>query len=209
VIGFNISTFAAGSDTTASTLTALFYYILHNTKVLAKLHDELQNVVTGETLTSKIPYTSLSQLPYLDATIKESMRIFPAIGFRLERVVPSPGLEICGTLLPTGTIIDCDMRSIHNNEDVFGADTSSFKPERWLEASLNGRRKMERSLLTFGSGKRMCIGNHIAIMEIKKLVAAFVLGFDMELQDPHVDIGLRPTAISFPDRLFVTFQPKR
>ena len=179
VIGFNISTFAAGSDTTASTLTGIFYYLLHNKQVLGELRSQLHKVAASTGHHKRIPYVELCKTEVLDAIVKESMRCSPAIGFRFERVVPAPGFKISGTFLPQGTIVDCDMRAIHKNKDVFGEDAEIFRPERWIEASPERRRRMERSMITFGSGKRMCLGKEIALMEIKMLISAFVMRFEV------------------------------
>ncbi|KAL6411019.1 pisatin demethylase cytochrome P450 [Ilyonectria robusta] len=79
--------------------------------------------------------------------MKEAMRIHPAVGFPLERYVPSGGAEICGHKLPAGTNVSISAPVIHLNKDVFGEDAIEFRPERWLEASPEQLRIMDRSFL--------------------------------------------------------------
>jgi cytochrome P450 len=68
---------------------------------------------------------------------------------------------------------------MHLNPKVFGADAELFRPERWLEASAEQLRVMEVAHIGFGRGRRVCIGQHIAMMEIKKVLGTVVRGFEV------------------------------
>lgn len=81
------------------------------------------------------------------ATMKEAMRMHPAVGFPLERFVPAEGAEVCGVMLPAGTNISISAPVVHMNTDVFGIDAAEFRPERWLEASPEQLKMMDRSFL--------------------------------------------------------------
>lgn len=80
------------------------------------------------------------------AVINEAMRIHPATGFMLERIVPAGGTELCGTHLPEGTIVGVNSWVIHHNKDIFGADVDAFRPERWLEGSPDKIAEMNRNM---------------------------------------------------------------
>ena len=72
---------------------------------------------------------------------------------------------------------------IHRNESVFGPDANEFKPERWLTTDTEALSKMERAFMPFGQGARTCVGKHISLLEITKLVPEFVQRFDFKLAD--------------------------
>lgn len=64
-----------------------------------------------------------------------------------------------------------------NDTAVFGADADIFRPERWLEATDQQWREMDRASLAFSYGPRICTGRHLANIEMKKVVAAIIMAF--------------------------------
>lgn len=142
--------------------------------------------------------------------MKEAMRLHPGVGFPLERYVPAEGATICGVNLPGGTIVSMSAPVIHHDESVFGTDAGTFRPERWMEASPEQLKIMDRSFFAvslpvlssslimniaedysqFGSGARTCIGKNISIMEMGKFVPQILRHFDLEWASakPHWDI---------------------
>ncbi|KAK5698565.1 hypothetical protein LTR17_023555 [Elasticomyces elasticus] len=85
---------------------------------------------------------------------------------------------IAGTHFPEGTSVGCMPAALHLNPAVFGEDAHEYRPERWLLADPEGLRKMESSHMGLSRGRRVCLGQHIAMMQMKKVVAAMVLNFD-------------------------------
>ena len=93
----------AGSDTTAITLSAILYHLLRNPTTLRKLNEDLDNFYGGQGRNSRsITFKVSQELPYLQAVIKEALRIHPATGLPLERTVPVGGAEINGYFFPEG-----------------------------------------------------------------------------------------------------------
>lgn len=174
VISLLMSMIAAGSDTVAITSTAAMYYLMKNPKVSTKLQEELE----AGNLSTPIPaYSQISKLPYLHAVIKESMRLFPNLTHPLERLVPSGGVSMAGIFLPQGSSVGSLQLAMHLNPQVFGEDADAFRPERWLEADAEELRVMEMAHLGFGRGRRACIGQNIATMELKKVVSAMLMKY--------------------------------
>ncbi|KAL8959348.1 MAG: hypothetical protein Q9193_003776 [Seirophora villosa] len=100
-----ISNVVAGPDTTSGSLNAAIYYLWRNPRVLARLRDELDNWVASQakrTVASVISMPEAQELPYLQAVLKETMRIFPGFGNNLLRVVPVGGLTIADQVFPGG-----------------------------------------------------------------------------------------------------------
>lgn len=79
--------------------------------------------------------------------MKEAMRLHPGVGFPLERFVPPEGAEICGRRLAGGTNVSISAPVIHHLTDIYGEDADSFRPERWLEASPEALKAMDRYFL--------------------------------------------------------------
>lgn len=79
------------------------------------------------------------------------MRVHPSIGFPLERVIPKEGAVICGTHLPGGTNIGMSAPVVNCDKGIFGEDAEVFRPERWLDASMEEIRNMERAFFSVSS----------------------------------------------------------
>ncbi|KAJ0426573.1 hypothetical protein BJY00DRAFT_298131 [Aspergillus carlsbadensis] len=188
ILTMAVSMAFAGSETTAISLAAVFYYLLKNPRYMQRLREELNAAVKDGTIVNRptglVSWAESQKLPFLDACIKEAFRIHPAAGLHLERVVPASGIEISGHFIPGGTIVGCTPWVIHRNEDIFGLDVDKFKPDRWLVTPADKLKVMNGMMLQFGSGSRTCIGKNISLMEIYKLVPSFLRRFDVQLAYP-------------------------
>lgn len=118
-------------------------------------------------------------LPYLGAVIKEALRLHTPVGLILERLVPAGGVTVSQREFPEGTIVGCNPHVIHRSKAVYGKsyDVDEFWPERWLEADALTKSDMDRFFMAFGSGKRVCIGRNISMLEIYKLVPLLLARF--------------------------------
>lgn len=192
----------AGSETTAISLSSVFYFLLKNPAALAALRAEIDAAgadgLFSDYDTGLVTWHEAQRLPYLDAVVKEAFRLHPAPGLPMERVVPKGGLEIAGRFVPGGTIVGCSAWVYHRNEDVFGADVEAFRPERWLVGEGagvpedEGRRGVEEKrvkamngmMLQFGMGSRTCIGKNISLLEIYKLVPSMLRRFEVSYSPP-------------------------
>ena len=183
VLSMAVSMAFAGSETTAISLAAVFYYLLRNPESRSKLLDEMDNAARSGFIQDRpgrlVSWTESQRLPYLDACIKEAFRLHPAAGLPLERVVPPSGAWICGHKIPGGTIVGCNAWVIHRRTEVFGENVDDYQPERWLEVSKEKRKEMEATMFHFGMGKRTCIGKNISLLEIYKLVPSFLRRFEV------------------------------
>jgi len=185
----------AGSETTAISLSSVFYYLLKNPDKMEKLVDELDEKAKEGLFSNYdsglVTWTESQKLPYLDACVKESFRVHPAPGLPMERIVPAQGAEIAGHHIAGGTIVGCSAWVIHRRPEIFGDDVDAFRPERWLidetkdkEAEEKRIKEMSGSLLHFGMGARTCIGKNISLLEIYKLVPSVLRRFEVQLEDP-------------------------
>jgi len=150
VVSMATSNIFAGSDTTAISTRAILYYLLKNPESLGKLRDEIDLSWRGGRLSDPAKLSEADNMPYLQAVMYEALRLHPAVGMSLPRVVPPGGCEIGGKFLPAGvkfmetwslslhancalqTVVGVNPWVVHRNREVFGEDVESFRPERWL-----------------------------------------------------------------------------
>lgn len=183
----------AGSDTTAISLAAVFYFLLKSPECYQKLNREIDDAISAGLISDAggiITWTDAQKLPYLHACIQETFRMHPAIGMILERLVPPQGMEICGRFIPGGTIVGCNPWVMHRRQEIFGEDVDTWRPERWLvnpadtAADELRLKKMNNVMFQFGGGSRTCLGKHIALLEMYKLIPSFLRRF--EVRNPHI-----------------------
>lgn len=186
----------AGSDTTAISLRALFYYLARNPKCLTRLLQEIDERDEAGKLSASVTFAESQDMPYFQACLKEAMRMHPAVGLSLERVVPIGGITISGHFIPAGTIIGANPWVVARDKEVYGEDADIFRPERWLdlwrvvdaggkqaEAAQEKLRCMERNFLAFGAGSRTCLGKNVSLMEMNKFVPQFLRLYAFKLVD--------------------------
>lgn len=189
VLSASTSLVNAGSDTTAISLSAVFYYLLKNPAIYRKLMTELDAAAAddSQSLFSQttpdghglVSWAASQKLPYLDACITEAFRLFPAVGLLLERHVPAQGATICGQRIPGGTIVGCNAWVLHRRPEVFGDDVDEYRPERWIDANPAKLKEMRATMFQFGAGARTCIGRNISTLEMYKLVPTFLRTFEV------------------------------
>ncbi|RMZ42415.1 hypothetical protein AFCA_010022 [Aspergillus flavus] len=179
-VGNNIM---AGADTTVISLSAVIYSLLKNPGTETKLREEIDTLAAAGKLSNPVTFEQARHMPYLQACIKEALRVHPAVGRPLLRVVSPEGLTIAGQYFPGGAIIGINAWVAHYNEDIFGRDATTFRPERWLESDKEKLSVMEQSLLAFGAGVRTCIGKNLSMLEMSKVIPELYRQFEFELSE--------------------------
>lgn len=102
VLGTCRDNIGAGSDTTGISLTAVICHLYRNPNALLTLRHEIDKAESEGQTSNPITFQEAQRMPYLQAVIKEAMRLHPAAGFQLERVVPKDGSTICGHFFNEG-----------------------------------------------------------------------------------------------------------
>ena len=92
----------AGSDTTAVTLSSVLYYLINSPSAMQKLRREIEHMVADGTLSDPVTFKEAQKMPYLQAVIKEGLRMHPATGMPLSRVVPKGGAKLAGRFVAEG-----------------------------------------------------------------------------------------------------------
>lgn len=161
----------AGSDTTATAIRTTMLYLMSSPQAYRKLAHEIRTAAAKGHISSPITDEEARTLPYLQAVIKEGMRVFPPVTGLMPTVVPPGGDVIRGIPVPEGTEIGWSAFGVQHNKGVYGLDAETFRPERWLEV------KDEKVLqemtstweLVFKYGKWQCLGRSVALLELNKI----------------------------------------
>lgn len=128
-----LSNILAGSDTTAVSLSSILYYLLRYPRTLDKLRQEIKDMEAQGMLVGTVSFKESQQMPYLQAAIKEALRMHAATGLPLWRVVPDEGAEVMGQYFPAGSIVGINSWVAHYDEHIF-EEPEVFRPERWIDA---------------------------------------------------------------------------
>lgn len=162
---------AAGHETSGVTITYAIYALSQ--------HPTLQSALRNELLTLSPPIIyppppqndpptlpsprSIDALPLLHAILMETLRVYSPIPGPQPRETPATPTSIAGSPpLPAGVRVAAQAYSLHRNEEVFPS-AEEWRPERWTEATKEGKEEMGRWFWAFGSGGRMCVGSNFAM----------------------------------------------
>lgn len=163
----------AGSETTATSLTGLTWYLLNNPACLQALTSELRDTFSS---VDQIVSDNTAALPYLNACIEEGLRLFPPAPLALPR--DSPGAFIDGHYVPEDVVVGVELYAMHTSPRNW-VDPDSFRPERWIGAGLAGDDR--RASQPFSTGPRACLGINLAYMELRIALAKLIWSYDMEM----------------------------
>ena len=170
-----VTIFMAGHETTAVTMTWVWYLLSQHPNEEAALHQELDRVLGGRTPTAE----DLPNLPYTRMIIEETMRLYP----------PAPGIsireaqqadELSGFKVTPGLQIMIAPWVLHRHRRVWD-DPERFDPTRFSKQASEGRPRF--AYLPFGGGPRICIGATLAITEATLILAVLAQQFRLRLKE--------------------------
>jgi cytochrome P450 len=141
-------------------------YIVTHAPVQSKLLEEIRQA----SISTPITDAEARQLPYLQAVIKEGLRIFPPVTGFMSKEVPPGGDTVNDLYIPEGATIGWSPFGLMRNEKIWGPDAKVFRPERWFEGTPEEIHNKEVDVeMCFGYGKYQCLGKNIANMELNKV----------------------------------------
>lgn len=160
---------AATDSTTALVEWAMAEMLCHPETILQRLKAELNATTEAG---QQVEERHLSRLPYLEAVLKESLRMHPPISTLLPHF-SKKDTEVAGYCVPGNTILIVNAWAIGRDPRVW-KDAHTFKPERFLQDG----RESNYELLTFGKGRRSCPGQNLALVMASLAVANLVHNFE-------------------------------
>ena len=188
--------YAAGSDTTASSLSSLILAMLKFPHVQRKAQEEIDNL-TGSI---RLPcFEDRENLPYLEGVVKEALRWFPVTPMGVVHVMDED-VTIKGYLIPKGAILLPAIRWFLHDPQVY-MEPEAFDPSRYLPP----RNEPDPTEAAFGFGRRICAGRHLAdsslFITIAQLLATFHVSKALDDEGREIEPGVVDHPVEFPYRI--------
>nr|BAD23194.1 putative cytochrome P450 [Oryza sativa Japonica Group] len=168
--------FVAGTDSGSTAIEWAIVELLQNPQSMQKVKDEFRRVLGTRT---EIEESDISQLPYLQAVLKETLRLHPSVPMTYYKAEAT--VEVQGYIIPKGTNIILNIWAIHRKPDVW-ADPDRFMPERFMETDTNFFGK-HPEFIPFGGGRRICLGLPLAYRMVHMVLASLLFHFDWKLPE--------------------------
>ncbi|KAJ9260547.1 hypothetical protein DTO212C5_8476 [Paecilomyces variotii] len=193
----------AGSDTTAPSLSILFYFLARYPEHVEKINLEIMSVDHEDP-------NALAALPHLNGTINEAMRLLPAVLTFSSRVTPPEGITVENTFIPGNTKICAPRYTIGRLECAY-EQPNDFIPERWY--SRPELIKDRRAFAPFGVGHTSCVGKHLAIAQIRLVAANLISRYRIEFAPGEgsgeaVERDMKDQLTARPGRFHLIFVPR-
>jgi cytochrome P450 len=190
----------AGHETTALGLMYAAYSLATHPDARRALSDEIDTVLGGRPVRAD----DLAGLPYLDAVVRESLRLYPPAYALGREVIES--FELGGYRMPVGAQIAVVPFAQHRSARYW-REPERFRPERWLNGET--RNLPRYAYMPFGGGHRVCIGNQFASLELALVLATFVQQLTLEVK-PGLRLKLHPViTLRVPDGLPVIVRRRK
>lgn len=188
----NMITFLiAGHETTSGMLSFLFYYLLKSPSALARAQEEVDTVIG----TKPIQVEHLTKLPYINAMLRETLRLQPTASAFSLQIRPDAAEEstvIGGKYtVKKGEPLVAILPKIQTDPSVFGEDALAWKPDRMLDEPFG--KLPPNSWKPFGNGMRGCIGRPFAWQEAQLVVAILLQNFQFFPEDPSYQLRFKQT----------------
>lgn len=179
----------AGRDTTASLLSNTWFMLARRPNIVARLRIEV-DALRGERPT----FDQIKEMKYLRAVLNESLRLHPVVPLNVRVPTQDTTLPLGGgpdgkapLFVRKGQMVRWSLYSMHRRKDYYGEDAEEFKPERWLDDPVTGRKGLRVSweYLPFNGGPRICLGQQLALTEASFATIRLLQAFDkLDSRDP-------------------------
>ncbi|KIJ45954.1 hypothetical protein M422DRAFT_778700 [Sphaerobolus stellatus SS14] len=173
----------AGSDTTGTSLSNLFFFLLTNPDVYAKLQAEVdREFPKGADVFAASSSSVTRSMQYLNAVINETLRLRPAVPSGINRRLPkgTGGVMLGDKYIPEGTTVQIAAYSVHHNPKYFAPSPEKFYPERWIDSETPGHILDHSAFFPFSYGPTNCAGKSLAIFEMRAVVCSLLQKFEYE-----------------------------
>ena len=182
--------FVAGFETTGATLTNTIFLLARNPEVQERLYDEVcENLADVDPNNLDKYYETINtKISYLDAVIKETLRLYPPVT-RLERRLNIDEYKLGGIQLQRDHLVEISTIAVHYDPDNF-SNPKQYSPERFLPE--NKHKLAPYSYIPFGDGPRNCVGMRFAYQEAKICLASLIQKFRFKAN------AKTPERLSFP-----------
>jgi cytochrome P450 len=181
--------FQAGHETSATALLWWSWLLAAHPEAQARARAEVDALLAGRAPTAD----DAGALPFLSATLKEAMRLYPPVAGLLTRRL-TRDITLGGVRLPARTLVRVTPWLLHRDPQAWPDAPLAFKPERFLAGAAEIPRG---AYIPFGLGPRVCLGQHFAVLEMTLIAALLLQRFELapvgaEAPRPRMAVTLRP-----------------
>jgi cytochrome P450 len=181
--------FQAGHETSATALLWWSWLLAAHPEAQARARAEVDALLAGRAPTAD----DAGALPFLSATLKEAMRLYPPVAGLLTRRL-TRDITLGGVRLPARTLVRVTPWLLHRDPKAWPDAPLAFKPERFLAGAAEIPRG---AYIPFGLGPRVCLGQHFAVLEMTLIAALLLQRFELapvgaEAPRPRMAVTLRP-----------------
>ncbi|XP_024989175.1 probable (S)-N-methylcoclaurine 3'-hydroxylase isozyme 2 [Cynara cardunculus var. scolymus] len=159
--------FVAGTNTTTTSVVWAMTELVRHKEVMSKIMEEIKREITSDTITD----SQLSKLPYLQASIKEAMRLHPPVPLLLPHMAAET-CEVMNYTIPKNSKIFVNLWAMGRDPKLWD-DPLSFNPERFIGSKVDFKGQ-DFELLPFGSGRRMCPGMPSGVKSVQLILASLI-----------------------------------
>ncbi|KAI0126728.1 cytochrome P450 [Xylariales sp. AK1849] len=179
----------AGSVSSATAMCMTLLCLITTPTSYTALQKEIDGAVKAGKVSCPIAESEAKKLPYLQAVIREGLRMYPPVTGLGSKQVPKGGDLVNGFFVPEGTQMGTNYFGLMRSKSIWGTDADVFRPERWLEAGEEQAKIMNAVVdLDFGYGKYQCLGKPIAMMELNKIFVELLRRYDFTIVNPQSPI---------------------
>uniref|UniRef100_A0A8C9PAX7 Cytochrome P450 n=1 Tax=Spermophilus dauricus TaxID=99837 RepID=A0A8C9PAX7_SPEDA len=193
--------FIAGTDTTTNSLLWCLLYMSLNPDVQEKVHEEIERVIGPNRPPS---LTDKAQMPYTEATIMEVQRLTVVVPLAVPHMT-SEKTVLQGYTIPKGTLILPNLWSVHRDPTIW-EKPEDFYPDRFLDDQ--GQLLKKEFFIPFGIGKRVCMGEQLAKMELflmfVSLMQTFTFALPKDSKKPNLTGRFGLTLAPYPFNIIIS-----
>ncbi|TCD68353.1 hypothetical protein EIP91_010991 [Steccherinum ochraceum] len=180
----------AGSDTTAATLSSIMFYLIQDPHSYKKLQNEVDTFYPPGDSALDCKYHS--QMPFLEAVINESLRLYPLIPTGSQRATKGDGLALNSCYIPPNTSVRLHTWTIHRDPRNFSPNPDGFWPDRWLIAedpsSYKGPEPFVHNttaFIPFSYGPANCAGKNLALKELRMVLCCMMQQVELSFEESY------------------------
>ncbi|KAH9838261.1 cytochrome P450 [Rhodofomes roseus] len=197
----------AGHETTSSATAWALYALSIEPDMQRRLREECLALATDDPTMDE-----LNELPYLEAVVRETLRLHPPLNNTVRETVKDdiiplskPYVDVRGKVhdhvkIDKGTMVQIPIMAVNRSKAIWGEDALEFKPERWDKVPETAQRVPGTwaNMMTFLGGPRSCIGYRFSLVEMKALIFTLIRAFEFELAVPKEDVTRQNASVQRP-----------
>ena len=177
--------FTAGTLTTSAALTFCIIQLIDKPSIQEELFEEIDSYFCDD---REPTMSDVQHLPFMEGFIHETLRVYPGVPFIPHATYKDT--RVRGFYLPKNTSVSINCISINNNPKLF-PNSTKFDPSRWLDKDGKFKASMKDDIITFGRGKRYCVGRSLARMDLFLVLVKLVQKYKLTVPE-----GERPPSVT-------------